>query len=376
MSSRIQFALKLRSWTPFVMLTAVATIFPASARGQSAELSRHEALAKEIFRELIEINTTHSVGNTTIAAEAMATRLLAAGFPESDVHVVGPTANRGNLIARFRGSDSGRAPLLVMAHIDVVEADPADWNLDPFSFIERDGYFYGRGTTDDKDEAAIYVANFIRMKEEGFVPDRDIIMALTADEEGGPNNGIQWLIQNRRDLIDAAYALNEGGGGSLEDGRRISNNVQASEKIYQSFTLEATNPGGHSSLPVKDNAIYHLADALLEIQAFDFPVNLNDVTRAYFEGTAKLVDPETAAAMRAILGSRPDRQSVDLLAPTPAYNSRMRTTCVATMLTGGHAENALPQRAQATVNCRILPDETPGDVHNNVSGAYQERERG
>lgn len=187
-----------------------------------------------------------------------------------------------------------------------------------------------------------------------------------ADEEGGPNNGIQWLIQNRRDLIDAAYALNEGGGGSLEDGRRISNNVQASKKIYQSFTLEATNPGGHSSLPVKDNAIYHLADALLKIQAFDFPVNLNAVTRAYFERTADLVDPETAAAMRGILGSRPDRQSVDLLAPTPAYNSRMRTTCVATMLNGGHAENALPQRAQATVNCRILPDETPEDAHNTL----------
>ena len=210
------------------------------------------------------------------------------------------------------------------------------------------------------------MTNFIRMKEEGFVPDRDIIMALTADEEGGEDNGIEWLIENRRDLIDAAYALNEGGGGSLEDGRRISNNVQASEKIYQSFTLETTNPGGHSSLPVSDNAIYHLADALLKIQAFDFPVNLNDVTRAYFERTANLVDPETAAAMRGILGSRPDRQSVDLLAPTPAYNSRMRTTCVATMLTGGHAENALPQRAQPTVNCRMLPPEMPADVHNTV----------
>lgn len=365
MSPRIQFVFPPGRWAVFVMLTAIATIFPASASGQTAELSKYEALAREIFRELVEINTTHSIGNTTTAAEAMAARLIVAGFPKSDVHVLGGRADRGNLVARYRGGGA-REPILVMAHIDVVEADPADWNLDPFTFIEQDGYFYGRGTTDDKDEAAIYVANFIRMKEEGFVPDRDIILALTADEEGGPDNGIQWLIENRRDLIDAAYALNEGGGGSLEDGRRISNNVQASEKIYQSFTLEATNPGGHSSLPVKDNAIYHLADALLKIQAFDFPVNLNAVTRAYFERTANLVDPETAVAMRGILGSRPDRQSVDLLAPTPAYNSRMRTTCVATMLNGGHAENALPQRAQATVNCRILPDETPEDVHNTL----------
>ncbi len=365
MSPGIQSACMPPRRAVFVLLTAVAMVLPASASGQNAALSKYEALARDIFRELIEINTTHSVGNTTTAAEAMAARLIAAGFPESDVHVLGPRADRGNLVARYRGSGA-REPILVMAHIDVVEADPADWNLDPFTFIEQDRYFYGRGTTDDKDEAAIYVANFIRMKEEGFVPDRDIIMALTADEEGGDDNGIQWLIANRRNLIDAAYALNEGGGGSLENGRRISNNVQASEKIYQSFTLETTNPGGHSSLPVKDNAIYHLANALLEIQAFDFPVNLNEVTRAYFERTAALVDPETAAAMRAILGSRPDPLSVDLLAPTPAYNSRMRTTCVATMLTAGHAENALPQRAQATVNCRILPDETPVDVHNTL----------
>ncbi len=227
MSPRIQFAFTPRRWAVLVMLAAGSTVFPASASGQGAELSKYEALAREIFRELIEINTTHSVGNTTTAAEAMAALLIAAGFPESDVHVVGPTPTRGNLVARYRGSGA-REPILVMAHIDVVEADPADWNLDPFTFIEQGEYFYGRGTTDDKDEAAIYVANFIRMKEEGFVPDRDIIMALTADEEGGDDNGIQWLIANRRDLIDAAYALNEGGGGSLENGRRISNNVQAS----------------------------------------------------------------------------------------------------------------------------------------------------
>jgi acetylornithine deacetylase/succinyl-diaminopimelate desuccinylase-like protein len=344
------------------LLAAVA--FPASAQEQ--DLTRYEAFARDVFRELIDINTTHSVGNTTEAAEAMAARLLAAGFLESDVQVVGGVPNRGNLVARLRGSGSGRPPILVMAHLDVVEADPADWTADPFTFLERDGYFYGRGTTDDKDEAAIYVANLIRMKEEGFVPDRDIIVALTADEEGGPNNGVQWLIENRRDLIEAAYGLNEGGGGAMKNGVRISNNVQASEKIYQSFLFEVTNPGGHSSLPVKDNAIYHLAESMLKVRSHDFPVQLNEVTRAYFEGTAELVDPETAAAMRGILRTPPDPDAVAQLAPFPVYNSRMRTTCVATMLEGGHAENALPQRAQATVNCRILPDASPDDVYQTL----------
>ena len=346
-------------------LAAAFTLTVSSVVSQELRLEPHQELARDLFQELIEINTTESEG-TALAVEAMSRRLLAAGFPEEDVQIVGPNDRKLNLVARLRGRDTGRAPILLLAHLDVVEALRSDWTLDPWTFTERNGYYYGRGVTDNKDDAAIYMANLIRYKEEGFVPDRDIIVALTADEEGGPANGVQWLLENRRDLIDAAYALNEGGGGSLEDGRRISNNVQASEKIYQSFTLEATNPGGRSSLPVKDNAVYHLANALLKIQAFDFPVNLNDVTQAYFERTADLVDPETAAAMRGILGSRPDRQSVDLLAPTPAYNSRMRTTCVATMLTGGHAENALPQRAQATVNCRILPDETPEDVHNTL----------
>ncbi len=352
--------------TRFALCAAfvAALAFPASVQAQN--LTEHEALARDLFRELIDINTTHSVGNTTDAADAMAERLLAAGFPGSDVHVLGGAPNRGNLVARLRGSGSGRPPILLMAHLDVVEADPDDWTVDPFSFLERDGYFYGRGTTDDKDEAAIYVANLIRMKQEGFVPDRDIIVALTADEEGGPNNGIQWLIQNRRDLIDAAYALNEGGGGAMKDGVRISNNVQASEKIYQSFQFETTNPGGHSSLPVKDNAIYHLAEALLKVRSYDFPVQLNEVTRAYFEGTAELVDAETAAAMRGILQAPPDPDAVALLAPFPVYNSRMRTTCVATMLQGGHAPNALPQRAQATVNCRILPDASPDDVYKTL----------
>ena len=204
-----------------------------SAAGVTAGgLMPHQELAREILKELIEIDTTDSVGDNTAAAQAMANRLLAAGFPAEDVQVLGPVERKGNLVAHFRGRDTGRKPLLMLAHLDVVEADPADWTLPPFTFIEEDGYFYGRGTSDDKDEAAIYIANFIRMKEEGFQPDRDLIVALTADEEGGNHNGVQWLLENHPELIDAEYALNEGGGGSLKNGERVSNNVQASEKVY------------------------------------------------------------------------------------------------------------------------------------------------
>lgn len=333
--------------------TAPAQRTDAAADG----LPPHQRLARDFLRELVEIDTTHSTGNTTHAAQAMAAHLVAAGFPQEDVRVLGPKPDKGNLVARFRGRDAGREPLLLLAHIDVVEADPADWNLDPFTFVEKDGYYYGRGTTDDKDEAAIHVANLIRLREEGFRPDRDIIVALTADEEGGTDNGVVWLLDNHRDLIDAGYALNEGGGGAMKSGDRISNNVQASEKVYQSFRLEVTNPGGHSSLPVKENAIYRLADALLALREFEFPVALNEVTRVFFERSAALEEGELAAAMRGVLQSPPDPGSVAFLSQTPFYNARLRTTCIATMLDGGHAENALPQRATATVNCRVLPGE-------------------
>ena len=331
-----------------------------------SELLPHQQMAKDFLRELIEIDTTHSTGNTTIAAEAMAAHLIAEGFPAEDVQVLGPSENKGNLVARFRGRDVGRKPMLFMAHIDVVEADPADWTLDPFTFTEQDGYYYGRGTTDDKDEAAIHIANLIRMKREGFQPDRDIIIALTADEEGGPENGVVWLLENHPDLIDAEYAINEGGGGSIRNGVHIANGVQASEKVYQSFTLEVTNPGGHSSLPVKDNAIYRLADALIRIRAYDFPVALNEITRIFFERSAELEEGELAAAMRGILNDPPDPAAAAYLSRTPFYNSRLRTTCVATLLDGGHAENALPQRAQATVNCRVLPGESVDLVQDTL----------
>ena len=333
---------------------------------QSDSLLPHQQMARDMLRELIEIDTTDSKGNTTLAAQAMADRLLAAGFPAEDVQVLGPAEHKGNLVARFRGRDSGRKPLLLLAHIDVVEADPADWTLDPFTFVEQDGYYYGRGTTDDKDEAAIYVANLIRMKVEGFQPDRDIIVALTADEEGGDYNGVIWLLENHPDLIDAEYALNEGGGGAMQDGRHVLNAVQASEKVYQTFTLEVTNPGGHSSLPVRDNAIYRLADALTRIRNHRFPVSLNEVTRVFFERSAELEEGELADAMRGVLLNPPDPAAIAYLENITHYNSRLRTTCVATMLDAGHAENALPQRARATVNCRVLPTESIDSVHSTL----------
>jgi acetylornithine deacetylase/succinyl-diaminopimelate desuccinylase-like protein len=343
-------------------LLALALVPATDALAQTYPPDPYMDLARDIFRELIEINTTHSAGDNTAAAQAMADRLLAAGFDPVDVHVIEGAPRKGNLVARLRGTDSGRRPVLFLAHIDVVEADPADWNLDPFTFVEQDGFFYGRGTLDDKDEAAIHVANLIRLKQEGFVPDRDVIIALTADEEGGPTNGVQYLLEHHRELIDAEFAINEGGEGVIQNGRRISNTVQAAEKVYQSFRLEVVNPGGHSSLPRTDNAIYELAQALTRIEGYGFPVMLNEVSRAFFESTADAVEPQTAAAIRQMLGDPPDPGAVELLARVPAYNSRMRTTCVATMLEGGHAENALPQRAQAVVNCRMVPGHDPRDV--------------
>lgn len=337
-----------------------------SVSPMSNALLPQQQLARDLLKELVEIDTTNSKGDNTRAARAMADRLIAAGFPEADVRVLEPVPRKGNLVARYRGRDTGRKPLLLLAHIDVVEANPEDWTLDPFTFTEKDGFFYGRGTTDDKDEAAIHIANLIRMKQQGFQPDRDIIVALTADEEGGPHNGVQWLLENHRDLIDADYAINEGGGGAMKDGIRISNGVQASEKVYQSFQLVVTNPGGHSSLPVRDNAIYRIADALGRIRDFDFPVSLNEITRAYFERSATLQTGALADAMNGVLQDPPDAASIAYLSRTPFYNSRLRTTCVATMLRGGHAENALPQRAEASVNCRVLPGESMDGVQKTL----------
>lgn len=348
----------------FLLLVAALMIclmnMPARHSAQTVGPDVGRQLAREIFQQLIEINTTDSVGDCTAAANAMAERLKAAGFPEEDVKVLGPHPRKGNLVARLRGTGA-RKPILLLAHLDVVEAKREDWSFDPFKFLEKDGYYYGRGTSDDKAMAAIFVANLIRFKQEGqegFKPDRDIIVALTADEEGGDYNGVEWLLKNHPRLIEAEFGINEGGGGAIRNGKRLFNAVQASEKIYQSFLLEVKNKGGHSSRPVKDNAIYHLAAALHRLAGFDFPVNLNEVTRVYFERVSKLESGETAAAMRGVIQNPPDARSIAYLGNVPAYNATMRTTCVATMLEAGHAENALPQTARATVNCRILPTET------------------
>lgn len=352
-------------------LFATLLLVPATVSGQTTSPDEYMQLARDIFSELIEINTTDSErGNNTIAARALARRLLDAGFPEEDVQVLVPSdaPTKGNLVARYRGRDRSLKPILLLAHIDVVEALPEDWSddLDPFSFIERDGFYYGRGVTDNKDEAAIYTANFIRMRREGFVPDRDILLALTADEEGGPRNGVVFLLEEHREWVDAAFALNEGGGGMERDGRKISNNVQAAEKKYLSFTFRATNPGGHSSLPIRKNAIYDLAQALLAVQDYAFPVMLHEVTEAFFAGSADLVGGEMGEAMRSIIANPADAQAEAILSKQPAYNSRLRTTCVATLLTGGHAPNALPQLAEATVNCRIFPTHDPDDVQRRL----------
>ncbi len=321
-------------------------------------LSQQQQLARDIFKELIEINTTDSVGNTTIAAEAMAKRLKDGGFSAADVHVLGPHPRKGNLVARLRGTGA-RGPILLLAHLDVVEAKPEDWSVDPFVFLEKDGYFYGRGTSDDKAMAAIFVANLIRYKQEGFVPDRDIIVALTADEEllDVPTNGVVWLLKNHRNLIDAELALNEGAGVYLKNGMPFANRLQLSEKVFVTYRLEVKDRGGHSAVPRKDNAIYHLAEGLARLAKYDFPVKLSEATRVYFERMAALESGQDAEDMRAILRDPPDAAAAARLSTRPTYNAQLRTTCVATRLDAGHADNALPQTAHAVVNCRALPGE-------------------
>jgi acetylornithine deacetylase/succinyl-diaminopimelate desuccinylase-like protein len=255
--------------------------------------------------------------------------------------------------------------LLLVAHLDVVEALREDWSMDPFKFLEKDGFFYGRGTSDDKAMAAIWVATFIRFKQEGFRPNRDLILALTADEEGGSHNGVSWLLQHHRQLVDAEAALNEGGESVMQNGKYVLNSIQASEKIYQSFRLEVRHPGGHSSRPVKDNAIYRLAEGLARLSKFEFPARLTDVTREYYERMAALQSGQRAGDMRAV-ARRSDRAAIARLSASPYDNALLRTTCVATELEAGHAENALPQAARATVNCRILPGDSPSEVRSTL----------
>ena len=331
---------------------------------QNAEPVNKEA--REIFQQLIEINTTDSVGNVTTASDAMAQRLLSAGFSDGDVVVAGPTDRKKNMVARFRGTGQ-RKPILFIGHLDVVEARREDWSMDPFKFIEQDGFFYGRGTEDMKEGDAILVANFIRLKREGFVPNRDIILALTADEEGGNYNGIDWLLKNHKDWIDAEFCVNlDGGEFEKIKGAPVLAGLQASEKVYADYTWETTNPGGHSSAPGPDNAIYKLATALLRLQNFAFPVRINEITRNYFEKSAALTTGSLAADLRGAAKQPPDPEAIKHLSAMPYYNSLLHTTCVATMLSGGHAPNALPQTARANVNCRIFPGEDPEDVRKTL----------
>lgn len=337
--------------------------FARSGLGQATAQNPNDRLARDLLAALIGINTTHDHGSTTPAAQAMARRLVAAGFPDSDVQVVGPPTSRNqNLVARYRGTGK-RRPILLLAHLDVVEALPSDWSVDPFSLLERDGYFYGRGTSDIKDMAALFVAALIRLKQEKFVPDRDIILALTAGEEtGGDYNGVQWLLAQRRDLIDAVYCINGDAGDPLERNRiPFARNVEASEKVYHDVQLVATNPGGHSSLPTPDNAIYRLAAGLQRLGSYAFPVMLNDITRAYLDRAAATMPPVTAGDMRLVARGDSAAQS-RLSASSVFFNAQLRTTCVATRLEGGHANNALPQTARAIVNCRMLPGHDPDSV--------------
>jgi acetylornithine deacetylase/succinyl-diaminopimelate desuccinylase-like protein len=328
-------------------------------------LSARQQLTFDIYKELVEINTVTATGDTARAAEAVAARLRAAGFDGPDVQVFSPAPRKGNLVARLRGTGA-RKPILLLAHLDVVAARREDWSVDPFKLIERDGYYYGRGTGDDKFMVAAFVANLIRYKQEGYRPDRDIIVALETDEEIIDSDalGIQWLLRHHRDLIDAEFALNEGGGVGLKNGKPVRNSVQTSEKVFVSFRLEVKNRGGHSSLPTRDNAIYRLAEGLVRLSKFTFPFKLNETTRAFFERAAALESEQTSADMKSIISGRPDLESLSLvrLSANPVYNAQLRTTCVATMLEGGHAINALPQVAAAGVNCRVLPGEPIDEV--------------
>jgi acetylornithine deacetylase/succinyl-diaminopimelate desuccinylase-like protein len=360
--------------TPRFPVLALCASFLAGAalaaeRSGDARDAAADALAHEIFKQLIEINTTDSVGSVTTAAEAVAQRFRAAGFPAADVSVLGPDERKKNLVVRLRGTGQ-RRPVLLIGHLDVVEARREDWSTDPFKLIEKDGYFYGRGTVDMKSGDAIMSVALLRLKQEGYRGSRDIILALTADEEDGCCNGVEWLVHNHRELIDAEFVLNHDGlvGYSITSEHGVPQEFafSATEKMYADYQLTVTNPGGHSSLPRSDNAIYQLAEGLLRIGRHSFPVELNEVTRAYFERMAKARSGELAAAMRAIVRNPGDEQAVARLSREPDLNALMRTTCVATRLDGGHSNNALPQRAAAVVNCRILPGHSKEEVRQEL----------
>jgi acetylornithine deacetylase/succinyl-diaminopimelate desuccinylase-like protein len=348
------------------ILGMAAMLCPGAARADVDAATRK--LAHDLFKQLIEINTTDSTGSVTAASEAMAQHLRAAGFPESDIHVVGPSERKKNLVVRLHGTGK-RKPVLLIGHLDVVEARREDWTTNPFQFVEKDGYYYGRGTQDMKDGDAILLTTLIRFKQEGYRPDRDIILALTADEESGSSNGVAWLLKNHRELVDAEFVLNNDGPDVLvENGKTLYVEIDASEKVYADFQLTVTSPGGHSSMPVPGNAIYHLTSGLDRLSRYEFPFELSNVTRGYYERQAPLETSSRAADMRAILKVPPDPAAIARLASDPLDHAVTHTTCVATRLEAGHANNALPQTARAIVNCRILPGHAAEEVRQTLIG--------
>jgi acetylornithine deacetylase/succinyl-diaminopimelate desuccinylase-like protein len=344
-------------------LLCAASWAGAQTAAQMPPLTPEQQRFHDIYKELVEINTTHLTGNNTEAAQAMRKHLLDAGFKADEIQLFEPYPNKGNLVVRYKGTGTQKA-LLLLAHIDVVEARRQDWKTDPFKLKEDDGYFTARGSSDDKAMAAAFVSILSQLKREGFKPSRDIVLALTADEELGdvPTNGAFWLVNNQRALIDAQYGINEGGGGQLNNGKPVLQRVQVAEKMYTTYKLEVRDVGGHSSLPTPANPIYELSAALDRLGKFRFPVKLADVTRTYFERSAQFETGQMAEDMRAVAAGHPDEAATDRLSRSALYNATLRTTCVATQLVAGHAENALPQSAKATVNCRILPHDDPAEV--------------
>jgi acetylornithine deacetylase/succinyl-diaminopimelate desuccinylase-like protein len=363
-----------RTALTLIAASAICIHLPASAQEplpHVGDADRAEAIA--IFKQLIEINTTDTPqGNVTTGTEAMEKRFFDAGFAPEDVHLLGPDPRKQNLVVRFRAAGTpAEKPVLFLCHMDVVQALKSDWSTDPFQFVEKDGYYYGRGTQDMKDSDAALVSTFLRLHREGYKPKRDLILALTADEEGGKFNGVEWLVEQHRDLVDAAFIINPDSGGVLLDhGRAEVATVEATEKIYSDYVVTATNRGGHSSLPRPDNAIYELMDALNKLAGYSFPFELNEVTRTYFKNLAARVTGQDAVDMRAILRTPPDMAAAARLSQTPSYNSNFRTTCVATRLNAGHANNALPQTAQAIVNCRIFPGHSPEEIRQKLIALF------
>jgi acetylornithine deacetylase/succinyl-diaminopimelate desuccinylase-like protein len=357
-----------------IVLAATLLAAAGEARAQADSTSADEAAFRALFKELVEINTTRSVGNCTQAAEAMRKRLLAAGIPPGDTQILAPpeAPKDGALVAVLRGRDRSVKPILLLAHIDVVEARREDWKRDPFKLVEDDGWFYARGVSDDKSMAAIFTDNLIRYRKEGYVPRRDIKLALTCGEEtagAGLFDSVRWLVQTQPEVLDAAFAINEGAGGELDgNGKPIVLQIQAGEKVYQDFSIETTDAGGHSSRPTPVNAIVRLSEALARIGAHQFPIGLNPVTRSYFEAMSNLVEPAIAADMRAVLGSPPDDEAAQRLwAADPSWNAMLRTTCIVTEIEGGHAPNAIPQHVKSTVNCRILPGTPVAEVQSELT---------